>query len=127
MEDLKLRLERATDNMSRIFRERDCNPDAIFQYLGEEARQEFARKMMEYYLEKKRLELQRERCDDILGRYRSLVDLGVELDVRSKIEIRQYVSRLSRQHQIQGNSIRSTPRSAPRSAPRTWLNGCPVN
>ena len=111
MEDLKVRLERATINMSRIFTERDCN--SIFQYLCQEDREKFAKKSMELSLEKKRLDLERERCNDILGRYQKLVDLGVELDVDTKVEIRRDVLR----------QVKITPRGPP----RTWLNGYPVN
>ena len=96
MEDLAARLEKATVNMSRILSERKSDV-SIFRYLGDKDREFSARKMMELHFEKEYLDVQRQRCNDMLGRYQVLVNLGVELDMSMKIEIRQYVSRLSRQ------------------------------
>jgi len=95
MEDLAKRLEKATLTMNRIFSERKTDV-SIFRYLGDRDREFSARKMMELHFEKERLHLERQRCNDMLGRYQVLVNLGVELDACMKIEIRQYVSRLSR-------------------------------
>lgn len=96
MEDLARRFENATVNMNRILSEKK-NDVGIFRYLGDKDREFSARKMMELHFEKEYLDAQRQRCNDMLGRYKLLVDLGVELDVCMKNEIRQYVSRLSRQ------------------------------
>lgn len=96
MEELAARLENATVNMSRVLSEKK-NDVGIFRYLGDKDREFSARKMMELHFEKEYLDVQRQRCNDMLGRYKVLVDLGVELDMCMKIEIRQYVSRLSRQ------------------------------
>lgn len=95
MEDLAVRLENATVNMSRILAERKGDM-GILRYLKPEDREFVARKTMEQHLERERMELQRLRCNDMLGRYQILVDLGVELDVVTKTEIRQYVSCLAR-------------------------------
>lgn len=96
MEDLTARMENATVNMSRIFSEKKGDV-GIFRYLGDKDREFSARKLMELHFDKEYLEVQRQRCNDMLGRYQVLVNLGVELDMCMKIEIRQYVSRLSRQ------------------------------
>lgn len=96
MDDLAKRLEKITVNMSHILAERKGDVN-IFRYLGDKDREIAARKMMEIYFEREKIELQRQIFNSILGRYKILVDLGVELDVCTKIEIRQYVSRLARQ------------------------------
>ena len=107
MEDLAVRLENATVNMSRILAERKGDI-GILRYLKPEDREFVARKTMEQHLERERLELQRLRCNDMLGRYQILVDLGVELDVVTKTEIRQYVSCLARDDF--GSWVREAPR-----------------
>lgn len=132
MEDLAFRLERATVNVGRLLakRKEPSNESAIdmstgiFQYLNSEDREVFAKNMVEQYLEKKKLELQRERFADILEWCKALVDLGVELDVRTKNEIRSVVSRLTRQGQGLGEVPTSYIKSSPRPIPK-WLNGLP--
>lgn len=96
MEHLAERLENATAKMSRILAERNGGP-RIFEYLNPADQEFVAKKTMEQHFEREQLQLQRQRCDDMLSRYQVLVELGIDLDVVTKNEIRQYVSHLGRQ------------------------------
>lgn len=119
MEDLAFRLERATVNVGRLLEKKKNEFEidmstGILQYLDSEDREVFAKNMVEQYLEKTKLELQRERFADILGWCKALVDLGIELDVRTTNEIRSIVR--------QGlGEVRN-----PETKTVKWLNGLPV-
>lgn len=121
MEDLTLRMERANVSVGRLLAKRK-EPE-IFQYLDDEGRKELTKNIVEKYLEKKNLELQRERCADILGWYKALVDLGVELDVGAKNEMRSFLSHLIRQHLNIGENF--SGRTTSKQSTVKWLNGIP--
>ncbi|ACH46824.1 unknown [Feldmannia species virus] len=47
-------------------------------------------------LDSQKQALKRQRCEDMVGRYKTLMDIGVKLDDRTKIEIRDNVSLLTK-------------------------------
>lgn len=72
---------------------------AGFRFLDTSERQVVAKEVVQQALEQQRQEIEREKqalkrqkFDDLFVRYKSLVDIGVELDDRTKIEMRDNVS-----------------------------------
>lgn len=68
-----------------------------FRYLDTTDRQAVAKQVVKHELERQQQALKRQRCDDMFGKYQGLVNLKVELDDRTKIELRNNVSILTRQ------------------------------
>lgn len=90
-----------------------------FRFLDDTQRQLVAKEVVELSLERERQvieqqkqaienqkqALKRQRVDDLVGRYTSLRDIGVEIDARTKIEIRDNVSLLTKRDlAIEGSS-----------------------
>ena len=92
---------------------------AGFRFLDTGDRQVVAKEVVELTLERERQALQsqeqaikRQRCDDMMGRYKTLMDIGVVLDDRTKIEIRDNVSLLNKRDlAIEGGITQGTESS----------------
>ena len=69
---------------------------AGFRFLDNTDRKVVAKEVVELSLERERQTLKRSRCEDMVGRYVSLRDIGVELDPRTMIELRDNVSLLTK-------------------------------
>lgn len=69
---------------------------AGFCFLDTGERRVVAKEVVEMNLEQERLVIKKRRCEDMIGRYKTLLDIGVELDGRTKIEIRDNVSLLTK-------------------------------
>ncbi|CAB1105060.1 unnamed protein product [Ectocarpus sp. CCAP 1310/34] len=78
---------------------------AGFRYLPVEDRAQFAKQMLELNLEMSKVALKRKRVDDMVQSYRALQDLGVLLDGRTLIELRDNVTILSRQDVMVNNAV----------------------
>lgn len=63
-----------------------------FRFLDDSQRQVVAKEVVELTLQRERQDLKRQRVEDLVGRYRFLREIGVELDPRTLIEIRDNVS-----------------------------------
>ncbi|CAN0541997.1 unnamed protein product, partial [Ectocarpus sp. 8 AP-2014] len=75
-----------------------------FKYLSEADRARFAKEMIaqklkvgEQQLQESKVALKRKRVDDLIQSYKSLQDIGVNLDGRTLIELRDNVTILTRQ------------------------------
>ena len=89
----------------------DGMPDG-FKYLSPEDRPLFAKQMFEQQLkagEQKLLEskvaLKRKRVDDLVHSYKALQELGVQLDTRTLIELRDNVTILNRQDVVVNGAV----------------------
>lgn len=92
---------------------------AGFRYLSEADRAQFAKQMFEQrlkvgeqqlkvgeqQLQESKVALKRKRVDDLVQNYRALQDLGVHLDGRTLIELRDNVTILSRQDVVVNNAV----------------------
>ncbi|CAM9109050.1 unnamed protein product, partial [Ectocarpus sp. 13 AM-2016] len=85
---------------------------AGFKYLAEADRAQFAKQMFEQrlklgeqQLQESKVALKRKRVDDLVQSYRALQDLGVHLDGRTLIELRDNVTILSRQDVVVNNAV----------------------
>ena len=85
---------------------------AGFKYLSEADRTQFAKQMIgqqlkvgEQQLQESKVALKRKRVDDLVQSYRALQDLGVHLDGRTLIELRDSVAILSRQDVVVNNAV----------------------
>ena len=74
---------------------------AGFRFLDTEDRKEVAKEVVHQTLKKRR-------CDDMIGTYKTLIDIGVHLDDRTKIEIRDNVSILTKRNLGIGGDNTST-------------------
>lgn len=68
-----------------------------FRYLDTTDRQAVAKQVVKHELQRQQQAIKRQRCDDMFVRYKGLMNLKVELDDRTKIELRDNVSILTRQ------------------------------
>ena len=68
-----------------------------FRYLDAADRQAVAKQVVKHQLERQQQAIKRQRCDDMFVRYKGLRNLKVELDDRTKIELRDNVSILTKQ------------------------------
>ncbi|CAM9867732.1 unnamed protein product [Pylaiella littoralis] len=68
-----------------------------FKHLDEKERQQCSKLMFEQHLKVGEQNLKRKRCSDMVEMYQSLKSLGVNLDERTLIELRDNVTILSRQ------------------------------
>lgn len=85
---------------------------AGFKYLSETDRAHFAKQMFdqqiklgEQRLQESRVALKRKRVDNMVQSYKALQDLGVHLDGRTLIELRDNVTILSRQDVVVNNAV----------------------
>ena len=78
---------------------------AGFRYLSEADRAQFAKQLIGQQLKVGEQALKRKRVDDLVESYRALQDLGVELDGRTLIELRDNVTILSRQDVVVNNTV----------------------
>lgn len=107
---------------------------AGFRYLPESDRGDYAKRMLDQQLENEKqnmelqlvernLELKRKRCDNLLDTYKTMqADLGVNLDDRTLIEIRDNISIISRQDLSQAVVAVATPLLADSSTPTHELD-----
>ncbi len=84
-----------------------------FKYLSDAERSQIARQMIEQQLHERQLSLKRKRVDDLVHSFRSLKDLGVHLDQRTLIELRDNVTVLSRQDVLVNNNNNTVAFAAP--------------
>ena len=85
---------------------------AGFKYLSETDRAHVANRMIEQHLkageqqlQERTVALKRKRVDDLIQSYKSLRDIGVNLDGRTLIELRDSVTILSRQDMIVDDAV----------------------
>ncbi|CAM9767678.1 unnamed protein product [Ectocarpus sp. 12 AP-2014] len=85
---------------------------AGFKYLSETDRAHVANRMIEQHLKageqqlhERRVALKRKRVDDLIQSYKSLQDIGVNLDGRTLIELRDSVTILSRQDMVVNDAV----------------------
>lgn len=78
---------------------------AGFKYLSEEDRAQFAKQPLEQKLQKSKVALKRKRADDLVQGYRALQELGVHLDGRTLIELRDNVTILNRQDVVVNDAV----------------------
>ncbi|CAM9748500.1 unnamed protein product, partial [Ectocarpus sp. 12 AP-2014] len=97
-------LDQGPANKQRAVETFDGMP-AGFKCLSEEDRTQFAKQMFEHKLEESRAALKRKRIGDLVQSYRELKDLGVHLDGRTLIELRDNVTILSRQDVVVNNAV----------------------
>lgn len=105
-----------------------------FRFLDTSDRQVVAKQVVELSLERERnvlqqqqqalesqkQDLKRQRCSDMVDRYKILQDIGVELDPRTMIEIRDNVSLLTKRDlAIEGTSATRTAITQMRQDPKT--------
>ena len=80
-----------------------------FKYLAEKDRAELAKRMFEQQLkvgeQQLTVALKRKRCDDMVQAYKSLHDIGVLLDDRILIELRDNVTILARQDLVISDAV----------------------
>ncbi|CAN0350729.1 unnamed protein product [Ectocarpus sp. 13 AM-2016] len=83
-----------------------------FKYLSETDRAQVAKRMIEQHLKageqqlhESRVALKRKRVDDLVQSYRALQDIGVRLDGRTLIELRDSVTILSRQDMVVTDTV----------------------
>lgn len=113
MDDLNVRLENATLQVTRLLGERSESVEmpvempAEFRYLGAEDREVLAKKTIELDLEKKKLDLQEQQLGLMIRQFKAVV------------KIRQYVDR----HQ---ESSKARTKKVTWTARQRWLNGRPV-
>ncbi|CAN0320277.1 unnamed protein product, partial [Ectocarpus sp. 6 AP-2014] len=100
-----------------------------FKYLSETDRAQVAKRMIdqqlkagEQQLHESRVALKQKRVDDLVHSYRALQDIGVRLDGRTLIELRDSVTILSRQDLVVNDAVAVATRSCgTRPRPRTSL------
>ena len=68
-----------------------------FKYIDAKDRGDLAKRMIEQQLQESTVALKRQRVDNLIESYKSLQDIGVNLDGRTLIELRDNVTLLSRQ------------------------------
>ncbi|CAM9902390.1 unnamed protein product [Pylaiella littoralis] len=98
-----------------------------FCFLDTTERRVVAKEVVEMHLERERQDLEREkqnvkrqRFDDMIFRYKTISDIGVELDGRTKIEIRDNVSILTRRDlAIEGNESQICVTADPKTPTHT--------
>ena len=115
MDDLNKRLGDATTRVAHLLAERT---PALTQDLSAADREVFAKEMIELELRQKQTDVEEKELSLVIRRYKALVELGVELDVVTKIELRQYVSSKTRQL-IKDKKVNKDTCTG-------WLNGRPI-
>lgn len=85
---------------------------AGFRYLSDSDRAEYMKRLLNQQLQandqkllESRVELKRKRCDDLVNTYKTMKDLGVLLDDRTLIGLRDNVSVLSRQDLVMNSAV----------------------
>ncbi|CBN80320.1 EsV-1-210/211 paralog [Ectocarpus siliculosus] len=78
---------------------------AGFKYLSETDRAQVAKRMIDQQLKAGDQALKRKRVDDLVHSYRAIQDIGVRLDGRTLIELRDSVTILSRQNTVEDDAV----------------------
>jgi len=76
-----------------------------FKYIDAKDRGDLAKRMVEQQLLQSTVALKRQRVDNLIQSYKSLQDIGVNLDGRTLIELRDSVTILSRQDMVVGDAV----------------------
>ena len=76
-----------------------------FKYIDSKDRGDMAKRLIEQQLQESTVALKRQRVDNLINSYRSLQDIGVHLDGRTLIELRDSVTILSRQDVVINDAV----------------------
>lgn len=97
-----------------------------FRFLDDSQRQVVAKEVVELSLERERQVLKRQKAEDLVGRYTLLRDIKVELDDRTKVEIRDNVSLLTKRDlAIEGGPTNTESSSTSSTNPQLRLTQDP--
>lgn len=76
-----------------------------FKYIDAKDRGDMAKRLIEQQLQENTVALKRQRVEDLIDSYKSLQDIGVHLDGRTLIELRDSVTILSRQDVVINDAV----------------------
>ena len=94
-----------------------------FKYIDAKDRGDMAKRLMEQQLQESTVALKRQRVDNLIESYKSLKDIGVHLDGRTLIELRDSVTILTRQDVVINDAVAvATPLLQDSSSPTHELD-----